>query len=99
MRIKKYENGRLNFHCVKIVPVLISCSMVLRILFKTFLENALLLEHFNVIDRLITLIYNFLTSLPNLEPLSNKTACGIPLLQKRFTIADATELARLSGRT
>ena len=72
--------------------------MVPTILWKTFLKNLLLLEHFNVIVRLRTLTYNFLTSLQNLQPLSDKIACGILLLQKRFTNADAMKLARLSGR-
>ena len=72
--------------------------MVPTILWKTFLKNLLLLEHFNVIVRLRTLTYNFLTSLQNLQPLSGKIACGILLLQKRFTNADAMKLARLSGR-
>ena len=72
--------------------------MLLKILLKTFFKNGILFEHFNVIDCLVTLVYNFISSLENLAPLSDKTACGISLLQKRFTSADATELAPLSCR-
>ena len=65
---------------------------------ENFLKKSPFIEHFNVIVRLRTLTYNFLTSLQNLQPLSDKMACGILLLQKRFTNTDAMKLARLSGR-